>query len=301
MASTVNSTTPIRKRFGNRQNVGLLYILPSVLFVSVFFIIPLGMTAWMSLHDWPLMGSKSFIGMANYTKLIGDEQFWASLWFTTKYTLLVTPLIFVLAFILALLVKLPLKGIGFFRTVFFLPVVIGLSVSSFIWVWLLNDRVGIINKLLIDIGLIDKSILWLGDKDLALYVIVISIVWKTVGLTMVLLLAGMQGIPDELYEAAEVDGANKMTRMRYITLPLLRQTIALSLVLSVIGSFLAFDQFYIMTQGGPRNQTITAVYWIYNNSFTYFKMGYGAALSIVLLFILAVLSVVQLYLLRDDS
>ncbi|KAA3664630.1 MAG: sugar ABC transporter permease, partial [Chloroflexi bacterium] len=165
----------------------------------------------------------------------------------------------------------------------------------------LNDRVGIINKLLIDIGLIDKSILWLGDKDLALYVIVISIVWKTVGLTMVLLLAGMQGIPDELYEAAEVDGANKMTRMRYITLPLLRQTIALSLVLSVIGSFLAFDQFYIMTQGGPRNQTITAVYWIYNNSFTYFKMGYGAALSIVLLFILAVLSVVQLYLLRDDS
>lgn len=301
MASTVNTTTRIWKRFGNRQNIGLLYILPSVLFVSVFFIIPLGMTAWMSLHDWPLMGSRSFIGTDNYTKLISDKQFWTSLWFTTKYTLLVTPLIFILAFILALLIKLPLKGVGFFRTVYFLPVVIGLSVSGFIWVWLLNDRVGIINKLLIDIGLIDKSILWLGDKNLALYVIVVSIVWKTVGLTMVLLLAGMQGIPQELYEAAEVDGSNYVTRMRYITIPLLRRTIALSLVLSVIGSYLAFDQFYIMTQGGPRNQTITVVYWIYNNSFTYFKMGYGAALSIVLLFILVILSVVQLYLLRDDS
>ena len=222
MASTGNTTTQIWKRFGNRQNIGLLYILPSVLFVLVFFIIPLGMTAWMSLHDWPLMGSRNFIGIDNYTKLISDKQFWASLWFTTKYTLLVTPLIFVLAFILALLIKLPLKGIGFFRTVYFLPVVIGLSVSSFIWVWLLNDRVGVINKLLIDIGLIDKSILWLGDKNLALYVIVVSIVWKTVGLTMILLLAGMQSIPNELYEAAEVDGANYVTRMRHITIPLLR-------------------------------------------------------------------------------
>ena len=118
---------------------------------------------------------------------------------------------------------------------------------------------------------------------------------------MILLLAGMQAIPQVFYEAAEVDGATFWSKMRYITLPLLRRTIALALVLSVIGSYLAFDQFFIITRGGPRNSTITVVYWIFNNSFTYFKMGYGAALSVVLLVILVVLSILQLTILRDDT
>jgi len=118
---------------------------------------------------------------------------------------------------------------------------------------------------------------------------------------MILLLAGMQAIPGTLYQAAMVDGAGFWARLIYITLPLLRRTFALALILSVIGSYLAFDQFYIMTRGGPQNQTITAVYWIFNNSFTYFKMGYGSALSIVLLVILMVLSLIQLRILRDDT
>jgi multiple sugar transport system permease protein len=118
---------------------------------------------------------------------------------------------------------------------------------------------------------------------------------------MILLLTGMQAIPDEIYQAAMVDGAGYWGRIRYVMLPLLRRTFALALVLSVIGSYLGFDQFYIMTRGGPQNQTISVVYWIYANSFTYFKLGYGAALSIVLLGILAILSVVQLRLLRDET
>jgi len=118
---------------------------------------------------------------------------------------------------------------------------------------------------------------------------------------MILLLAGLQAIPDELYESADVDGAGYFQKLRFITLPLMRRTIALALILSVIGSVLSFDQFYIMTGGGPRNSTISVVYWIFNNSFTYFKMGYGAAMSIVLLVVLVLLSAVQFYLLRDNT
>jgi multiple sugar transport system permease protein len=284
-----------------RQQAGLFFVLPAVLFTLVFFVIPLLMTFWMSLNNWPLLGKHYFIGLDNYIKLTSDKQFWNSLWFTVKYTALVTPFIFVFAFILALLVNLPMRGVGFFRTAYFLPVVIGLGASSFLWVWLLNDRVGIINGILMDLGWLNKPVVWLGDINLAMISIVFSIVWKTTGFTMVLLLVGMQAIPDELYQAAMIDGAGFWGRLRYITLPLLRRTFALSLVLSMIGSFLAFDQFYIMTRGGPSNQTITVVYWIFNNSFTYFKMGYGAALSIVLLGILVLLSILQLYLLRDDT
>ena len=284
-----------------RRLTGLLFVLPCVLFVGVFFVVPLLMTAWMSLYDWPLLGGKSFIGFQNYRTLVSDQQFWDSLWFTTKYTAVITPIIFVLAFVLALIVQLPLRGISFFRTVYFLPVVIGLGTSSLLWVWLLNDRVGLINQFLKDTGIIETSVLWLGDRNLALLAIIVSVTWKVVGLTMILLLAGLQAIPQNFYEAAKIDGAGYWAQLRFITLPLLRRTFALALVLSVIGSYLAFDQFYIMTGGGPRNSTISVVYWIFNNSFSYFKLGYGSALSMVLLVILVLFSALQLYLLRDDT
>ena len=296
-SSTPMETTPaVQNRTKHtarrRQLAGILFVLPAVTFTLLFFILPLLMAFWMSLHDWPLIGQSSFIGVDNYTSLASDRQFWTSLGFTIKYTLLVTPPIFVLAFLLALLVNLPLRWVGLFRTAYFIPVVIGLSASSLLWVWLLNDRVGAINAILRQLNLLQGSLIWLGNIDSAMFAIITSIVWKTVGFTMILLLTGMQAIPQEIYHAAMVDGAGFLGRLRFITLPLLRPMIALALVLSVIGSFLAFDQFYIMTRGGPRNQTISVVYWIFNNSFTYFKMGYGAALSIVLLGILAVLSMI---------
>jgi multiple sugar transport system permease protein len=302
-ADTLTSIKRTRSRgfFANRQNVGLLFALPAVLFSVVFFVIPLIMTVFMSFHDWPLLGEHHFIGLDNYVKLAADGQFWNSLWFTTRYTVVITPIIFILAFILAALVNLPLRFIGFFRTAFFLPVVIGLGTSSLLWVWLLNDRVGAIDGILVNLKLIPRSIVWLGEPNSAMTWIIISVVWKTVGFTMVLLLTGMQAIPEELYQQAMVDGANAWAKLRYITLPLLRRTFALAMILSVIGSYLGFDQFYIMTRGGPQNSTISVVYWIFNNSFTYFRLGYGAALSIVLLVILVILSVIQLRLLRDET
>ena len=194
-----------------------------------------------------------------------------------------------------------IRYIGIFRTIFFLPVVIGLGVSSLLWTWMLDDRIGIFNKILLDFHLVPKAQLFLGRPNTAMNVIILSVVWKTVGFTMILLLAGLQAIPDELYESAEVDGAGYFRKLFYITLPLMRRTIALALILSVIGSVLSFDQFYIMTRGGPRNSTISIVFWIFNNSFTYFKMGYGAAMSIVLLAILVALTGLQLYVLREKE
>ena len=282
-----------------RKLTGLLFVLPTVIFVAVFFIVPLAMTFFMSLHDWPLFDKRTFIGFANYSDLTTDRQFLKSLNFTFQYTVLITPPIFILGFILASLVRHSIRFIGIFRTIFFMPVVIGLGVSSLLWVWLLDDRVGIFNKLLLDLNLITKAQIFLGRPNTAMNVIVLSVVWKTVGFTMILLLAGMQAISDELYESADVDGAGYFQKLFHITLPLMRRTIALALILSVIGSVLAFDQFYIMTRGGPRNSTISIVYWIFNNSFTYFKMGYGAAMSIVLLFILVSLSGAQFYVLRE--
>lgn len=282
-----------------RKLTGLLFVLPTVLFVAVFFIIPLAMTLYMSFHDWPLIGEQTWIGTANYSDLTEDRQFRKSLDFTFRYTVLVTPPIFILGFILASLVRHKIRFIGIFRTIFFMPVVIGLGASSLLWVWLLNDRVGIFNKILLDLQIVPKAQLFLGRPNIAMNVIILSVVWKTVGFTMILLLAGLQSIADELYESAEVDGAGYFQKLIHITLPLMRRTIALALILSVIGSVLAFDQFYIMTQGGPRNSTISIVYWIFNNSFTYWKMGYGAAMSIVLLAILVALTSIQYYVLRE--
>lgn len=269
--------------------------------VGVLFIVPLLMSFWISLNNWPLLGDHVFIGLKNYLDIARDTLFWQSLWFTTRYTLVVTPIIMILAFGLALLVKQQLPLAGFFRTVFFIPVVIGLSVASLLFVWMFNDQVGIFNALLLQFHLVKEPILFLADPTVAIIAVGTVVVWKTVGSSMLFIMIGMNAIPDELYEAAHVDGAGWWARLFYLTLPLLRRTFALALVLSVIGSYLAFDQFYIMTKGAPENQTITLVYWIFNTSFVYYKMGYGAALSIVLLAILIVFTIIQLYLLRDDT
>lgn len=284
-----------------QSRTGMLFVLPSVAFIAVFFLVPLAMTAWLSFNNWPLLGTPHFVGAQNYQNLAADATFKASLGFTVKYTLIVTPLIFLVAFGLALLVRQPMRGVGIFRTAFFLPVVIGLNTASLIWVWLYNDQVGVFDGILQGLHIIHVPIIWLATPDSALLAVIVMIVWKTSGLTMLLLLGGMQSIPEELYESARVDGAGRLAQLRYITLPLLRRTFALALTLSVIGSFLAFDQFFIMTHGGPQQSTLSTVFWIYSNAFTYFKLGYGSAMSVVLLLILVAVSALQLYLLRDDT
>jgi multiple sugar transport system permease protein len=288
-----------RKRTRQRDLVGYLYIAPAFLVVGLFFLCPLGLLIWMALNNWPLLGSPHFQGGTNFVTLFQDTTFWESFWFTAKYALVVTPAIFVPAYGLALLVNSRARGTGIFRTIYFLPVVIGLGTASLLWVWLLNDQVGILHQLLVRWGLLREPAL--SNANTAFVAVIAMVVWKTIGFTMVLLLVGMQAIPSDLYEAARIDGASWSNQQLRITFPLLRPTFALALIMSVVGSFLAFDQFYIMTGGGPHNSTITVVYWIYRASFTYFKLGYGAAMSLVLMAALTLLSACQLLILRQPT
>lgn len=284
-----------------KQLAGYWFILPCLSVTTLFFLVPLLMTLWMSFNQWPLLGHPSFAGLKNYVDLLTDDSFWGSLGFTVKYTLVVTPAIFLVAFALALLVNRSTRFVGIFRTAYFLPVVIGMTTASLLWTWMFNDQVGIFSAILMDLGLISEPIQWLAETNDALASIVVMVLWKASGFTMVILLVGMQAIPNDLYEAAKLDGAGWWSQIRYITIPMMRRTFALALTMSVIGSFLAFEQFFVMTRGGPFNSTITVVHWIYRASFTYFKLGYGAAMSVVLLLILLALSVLQMYLLREDN
>lgn len=279
--------------------LGLFFIAPALALNVALFLVPLVSVVWISLHDWPILGERPYVGFQNYTELLDNSDFWDSLLFTTKYTVLVTPAIFIPAMVMALLVNERIRGVTVFRAIYFTPYVIAFVAGSLMWKWLYNDVFGLFNYILLELGLIDSPILWLGTPDKALFSIIVSVVWKTAGLNMVLILGGLQTIPSDLYEAAAIDGAGAWQRFTRITLPLLRPTFAVVLTISVIGSFLAFDQFQIMTAGGPGHATTTVVMQIWKTSFGFFEMGTGAAMSIVLLVILVVLSYLQIRILRQ--
>ncbi|WP_422311663.1 carbohydrate ABC transporter permease [Roseiarcus sp.] len=267
---------------------------PALFFVAVFVLVPLGQVLEMSTTDRSLLGGGRFIGFANYLRIWNDSSFWRALKFTVEYTLVLTPILMGLGFALALLTAENTTLRRVTRTIVFLPVVIGLSSSSLLWFWLLDEQVGLFNKLLIDLHIIREPIVWFVTADLAFWAVVISITWKVVGFGMVLFVSGIQAVNPDILEAAVMDGAGYWSRVRLIILPLTRRVLLLTTLVSAIGSMLAFDQFYIMTSGGPRGQTFTAVYSIYQNSFVSFKLGYGAALSIVLTLIILVFSTLQI-------
>jgi multiple sugar transport system permease protein len=279
----------------NSRLIGALYLAPAVLFVLIFTVFPLSQMIWMSLHNWSLIEPKKWVGFANFIRAYNDRQFWTSLGFTLKYTLYLTPVLMIGGYLIALLVtrNTPLRR--FTRGVVFLPVVIGLGVSSLLWYWLFSYDFGLVNRLLVDLGIVSEPVIWFGeDADRALFAVIISIVWKVIGFGMLLFVAAIQAIPDEVNESATVDGATYWQRVWMITLPLTYRTILLVTLVSVIGSLLAFDQFFLMTAGQPFNRTASSVFWIYLNSFPYLKLGYGAALSLILAAIVLALTVVQL-------
>jgi multiple sugar transport system permease protein len=258
---------------------------------------------WVSLNDWQLIKPPKFVGADNYQRaFFEDDQFWTSLWFTFEYTLIITPILMIGGYLIALIVSSNTRLRRFTRTVVFIPVVIGLGVSSLLWYWLFSPQFGFVNKILLDLGVIDEAVLWLGvDADLSNYAIIASIVWKVIGFGMILFVAAIQAVPSEINEATMVDGAGFWQRVARVTLPLTLRTILLVTLISVIGSLLAFDQFYIMTAGQPFNETATSVFWIHQNSFPFLKLGYGAALSVILAVIILGFTVIQLLMTRRSQ
>ncbi|KQW14117.1 sugar ABC transporter permease [Streptomyces sp. Root369] len=293
-----------RRLWHSRTLQGLGYATPTAVFVAVLFVLPLLLVGRMSLHDWPLLaGDQGANTPENYTDVTDSTLFWPAVRFTLLYTGIVTVVLLGLALLLALLVQESRPGTGFFRTVYFLPGALGLASASLLFWGMYSPTTGPLSRPLEELGLVDGPVSFLGTPTSALLSTVFLVVWKFAGFYMLILLVGLQRIPHELYEAARMDGAGRGQIFRSITLPLLRPSLALSLLLCVTGSLLAFDQFFVLTKGGPDNSTVTVVQLIYREAFQRLDLGTAAALSIIVLAALLLLNALQFRGLRhaDES
>jgi multiple sugar transport system permease protein len=280
---------------------GLVLVSPALLFVTIFALFPLGFGVYISLTNWPLVGAYHFTGLTNYESLLHNSEFLQAILFTLKYTGIVTIPIFVVGYALAVFVRANRPGTTVFRTLIFLPYIVGLVTESYMAVVELQPTSGTVNYVLSKLGLVSETTAWLVHTGQAVGVISVLVVWFYSGFAMMLLMAGMQSIPQDLYEAARVDGASWWTAERRLTLPLLRRWIALSLIISVIGSFLAFNQFFIMTDGGPGTSTVTVVMSIYNTAFAQMDVGLASAMSVVLVIVVGLITFVQFRFLQGDA
>jgi ABC-type sugar transport system permease subunit len=218
-----------------------------------------------------------FAGMDNYSRLFQDRLFWKAIGNTLKFLLLHIPLQLILSLTLAWLLNQKIRAVSFFRASFFMPVIVSGVVVTILWQQLLGYDSGLINKLLMAIGL--NKVGWLVDPDMAIYSIAVMATWKNVGLYVILFLIGLQTVPTQYYEAAELDGASRWQQFYHITLPMINPTIFMVVILSTIGGFSLFIEPYIMTGGGPLNTTLSAVLYIYKQAFQYYNMGYSATLG----------------------
>ena len=265
---------------------------PALLFFATFVGFPFGYSFYLSFHDWNMMApTPTWVGLENYTALMGDAEFLKSLVQTALFTIGITGCIVVFSLSMALLLDQKLRWIKLYRTIFYLPAVTSLVAIGIVWVWMFDPQYGLINQGLRGIGI--EGPLWLADTRIALLSLILTAAWRNVGYFATIFLAGLQGIDNTYYEAARIDGAGAWDRFRRITLPLLKPTILFVVVMSVILSFQVFALVYVMTSGGPAGSTSVLVFYLYQQAFTYFRMGYASAVGYVLFVIIFVLTLLQ--------
>jgi multiple sugar transport system permease protein len=290
-------TTRRRWRVSSQSRAAWLFMTPSLVVLAVFVVYPMGRALYLSLTDYDVLNPAKWIGLDNYRELVGDEAFRNALKNTLVYAAVTTPLSVGLALALAILLNQRFPGRGLARTAIFVPVVISLAIVSFAWTFLLDPDIGWISYWLGKIG-IDSGQGWLRDPDLAMPAVILVGIWKNVGFYMVIYLAGLQAIPEQLYEAARIDGASGWRKFRHVTWPLLANETMLVAILCAIATLQAFDHIYVMTSGGPFFRTETLVLLVYRLGFSEFRFGYAAAISWVLVGLILVLSMIQLFYFR---
>lgn len=268
---------------------GWLFILPAVLGVILWLAGPMLYSVWLSMTDWDLIRPARFVGGQNFVRMANDSLFYKSLVVTVYYTAFHVPLTLILAFAVALLLNTKTRGIALFRTLYYLPTIVPAVANAVLWVWIFNSEFGLLNLLLRAVGL--PKVLWLQDPQTAMPALIIMSLW-TLGGTMIIFLAGLNGISEQLYEAAEIDGAGSWARFWRITIPLMTPVIFFNLILQIIGSFQVFTAGYLITRGGPNYATNFYVLYLFDNAFSWFNMGYAAALAWVLFVIVLVLSLI---------
>src|SRR4051794_3331016 len=268
-----------------------LFLAPFFLGLLFFILGPVLAAFAISFTSWDLLSSPRWIGLGNYREMLADRLFGMALKNTIYFTVVTVPVTLLLALGLASLMNRKLRGISLLRAIYFFPITASIVAVSLLWAWMYTPDFGIINYLLSLFGL--PKVNWLVDPKMAMPSVIIMSVWRGLGFNIVIFLAGLQSIPRDLYEAGELDGAGGWSQFRDITVPLLTPTIFFATIMALIASFQVFEQTYIMTQGGPGNATMTLVYQIFLNGFTYLRMGYASAMSFILFAILFVITIVQ--------
>lgn len=289
---------PISRR-GREALAGYLLVAPDLLGLITFVALPILAAAYLSLNDWNGLAAPRFIGLANYQQLVADPAFRDSIRITLAYVAIYVPSLIVLSLALAMLVNQKLRLTWFFRSAIFLPVMFSLVVASVVWTQLFQESGGLVNALLGALGIPPQP--WLGSPSQALLAVAIVATWQGVGYNMIIFLAGLQDIPLDYYDAAAVDGASAVQRFRHVTVPLLKRTTLFVLVTSLISAFQVFDPIYVMTNGGPANATRTAVFYVYENAFSFFRLGYASAISVALFLMIFAFTGVQLRLFRSEA
>jgi putative chitobiose transport system permease protein len=285
-----------------RNRAAYLFLTPAVAFLVVFMLIPLLQVIYFSFTDYDLLTAPTWVGLENYTRLFQDPVFWQSLLRSLTY-LIVTPILIVLSIILAIVVNRPLRGMTFFRALYYIPVVISAVAIGMIFDFVFSEPSGLINGLLRQFGLIERPIHFLTDPDLILPSIMSVTIWRGIGYYMIMFLAGLQSIPEELYEAAAIDGANRFQQHIYVTVPMLRPVITFVAVISSIAALRAFDEIYILTNGsgGLLDAGLTTIFYLYRQAFDFLNIGYAAAIAVVFTALTMVFSLINLRFLERRS
>jgi multiple sugar transport system permease protein len=270
---------PLAYRY--RRFVGLVFIAPWLVAFVAFELIPTVSAFFFSLTDWSVISpTYHFVGLANFQEMLfQDPLFWKSFLNTIYYTAFSVPLVLVAAFIVALMLNARVAGRAVFRTLFYLPAVVPTVAASIVWLWILDTNQGILNYALGMFGI--PHIRWLTSPEWSKNALILMR-WWTVGGAVVIFLAGLQSVPRDLYEAAEVDGAGSLSRLRHVTVPMMTPTILFNLVMGMISSFQVFNTAFIMTGGGPVDSTLFYMLYLYENAFSYSRMGYASAMAVVL-------------------
>ena len=277
----------------NSKFTPYLFLLPGCIILGTFVFFPMIQAIWLSFTEYNIIQDAEFVGTENYTELFQDGLFWQVLTNTIIYVVGVVPLLVILPIFVAVLVNQEIKGAVFFRSAFFLPVVTSMVVAGLAWD-LLYREYGVLNYILQFIGVIDEPVHWLTSTTTALFAVMVVTIWKGIGYYMVIYLAGLQSIPDDLYEAAKIDGASWWQQVTKITIPMLMPFIAVVSMMSIIAAMKVFEEIYIMTGGGPLHSSETLVFFIYTEAFSNLNMGYASAAGVILFIITLILTLINL-------
>ena len=283
-----------RLKKASSKSFSYLMVLPAVLLFTLFAVYPFVEGIKLGFYRWDGLSPMTFIGMENYVNILHDEQYWSALKNTFLYAVVTTIAKNLLGLVLAMVMMKITHGKGFFRTITYMPVTFSYVVCGILWLWIFNPNFGLLNNFLRLIGADGLVMGWLSDSRIAIYSVMAVDIWRWAGFHMVLYLAGLQAIPKDYYEAADIDGAGAFQKFRYMTLPLLRPIILFTTINSTIGTLQLFDETMNITQGGPANATITISQYIYNILFKYTPdFGYATAVSYVVVVLIVVLSFIQ--------